>query len=64
VESAKLYKAWCVRCNRLDWNFMRRVCFGLRIEGENPCVYLSRPIEVVPVRWIGGVVLLIPSWFA
>jgi hypothetical protein len=39
------------------------VCFGRRAEGENPRVYPFRPIEVVSVRRIGGVVLLIAAWF-
>jgi hypothetical protein len=40
------------------------VCFGRSAEGESPCVYPLRPIKVVSVRWIGGVVLLIVAWFA
>jgi hypothetical protein len=40
------------------------VCVSAAVPwGGNPCVYPSRPIKVVSLRWIGGVVLLIAAWF-
>jgi hypothetical protein len=49
-----------------DWKLyeLKHVCVSALVPwGENPCVYPSRPFEVVSVRRIGCVVLLIASWF-
>jgi hypothetical protein len=47
--------------HEVEFYELKHMCLSRRAEGENPYVYPFRPIVVVFMLWIGGVVLLIAT---